>query len=354
MRMYLIYLAYVFIFICSSSQASFEGLSKKTINKPEIVEFSRPCCNFSPHPLLNKVGLFQIANKDDLKIHDFNNDSVKDPIGLVYSCKGGFIDIGHLRDNADWTAKIIYHLPNWLGSGSVIEGRNEGGFKHRNVFFPKLEDHLVSSLSKEDRKKIAIAISYGFATLHEIATGFKVAVSAPQTLIMYERASSFSVEDQYSNLLGAYLGAEAALGKLPFNEGMTLLLNQKLKELNGLDSIKTSLVHQSLEGKWWRKDPLVRFQSVLKRNFGAGDKVIPTLVGENQFCSLDSPDILSVPDKLSNGLSVNDYFRINAELKKNLSKALNKASIGEYTSISQFDFKEIIKKMGFWFESSLR
>jgi sterol desaturase/sphingolipid hydroxylase (fatty acid hydroxylase superfamily) len=335
------------------TKASFEGLEGK-LETSKIVEISRPCCNFSPHPLLNKVGLFQIADKENLKTHQYNNIDGRDPIGLIYSCQGGFVDIGHLRDNADWTAKILYYLPSWLGTGKTINGRNEGGFKGRNVYFPVLPEEQIASLTQEDLKKIAVAISFSYATLHEIATGFKVAVSVPQTLVMYERASSFSVEDQYSNLLGAYLGAQAALSSSPYNEGMTKLLNQKLTSLKALSPEETSLLHKKLEGKWWQKDVLARFGSVLKRNFGHRGEVTPTLVSDVASCENSSPDSLEVPDRLSNGLSVNDFFRLEANLKNNLVHALEKAHIGQFSSLSQLDFPEIVEKMERWFELELR
>ncbi len=331
----------LFLLISLPGFASYEGLEIRFLETQKIAETSRACCNFTSHPVLDSLGLFQFLDVEKLGTHSYNQKE-KDPMGLIYSCRGGFVDVAHLRDNADWTAHILYNLPQWIGSGKTIDARNEGGFKNRRVYFPKMDAKKISELSQDDLAKISIAMGFGFATLHEIVTGFNIAVSFPITLVMYERASSFSVEDQYSNLLGAHLGAEAAQAKGAYEEELTKSISRTLKKLSPLSLAETKAVHASLHHKWWQKDLLGRNRMVAKRNYGFAGKVYPEIApGVDQCRNMEIAPV-EVPDKLSNGMSVSDYFQIQGEVNKKFASQMRKSNKSVTPIISQKDFPEFI------------
>ncbi len=321
--------------------ASFEGLDTQFLETQKIAETSRACCNFTSHPVLDSLGLFQFLDPEKLGQHSYHQKE-KDPMGLVYTCKGGFVDVAHLRDNADWTAHILYKLPKWIGSGKTIDARNEGGFKSRRVFFPKQSQEKLAGLSQDDLAKISIAMGFGFATLHEIVTGYSIAVSFPVTLVLYERASSFSVEDQYSNLLGAHLGAQAAQAKGPYEDELTKGISRSLKKLSALSLSETKAVHAKLHGKWWKKDLLGRNRMVAKRNYGFSGEVYPVPAPEVKQCSDLAPMPLEVPEKLSNGMSVHDFFQIQGEVNKKFARQIRKSKKVVKPIITHKEFPEFI------------
>lgn len=333
---------YLFLLLTiATSFAGFDGLDPEMLKEQKIVETSRACCNFSSHPVLDSLGLFQFADPAKLGQHSYSQKQ-KDVMGITYTCSGGFIDIAHLRDNADWTAHILYHLPQWLGSGETIDARREGGFKARRVFFPKLSPEKLKDLSPEDLSKIAVAMSFGFATLHEVVTGFDIAVSFPVTLVMYERASSFSVEDQYSNLLGGHLGAEAALAKGSYEDEMTKNLDRALKKLSPIGLEESKTLHASLHQTWWQKDLLGRNRMVQKRNYVYSGNILPVPVPKVGVCEGKELFPLEAPSKLSNGLDVNEFFVIRGETNGLFQRQLEKHGLEPKRVITQKDFPAII------------
>ncbi len=324
--------------------ASFDGLDSQFLDSQKIAETSRACCNFTSHPVLDSLGLFQFADAKNLGNHSYHQKE-KDSMGLIYTCGGGFVDIAHLRDNADWTAHILYHLPKWLGSGKTIDARNEGGFRSRRVFFPKMDPKKISELSSQDLADIAIAMSFGFATLHEIVTGFDIAVSFPVTLVMYERASSFSVEDQYSNLLGGHLGAIAAQASGPYEEELTNNLNRYLKKLSPLSKEETKSIHSGLHHLWWNKDLLGRNRMVIMRNYGFSGDIFPDPAPGVEQCKGQELQPVTVPETLSNGLAVSDYFQIKGEVNKKFTRQMKKYKAPLTPVISQKDFPGFISTL---------
>lgn len=332
---------FAFILYVSAAMASFDGLDSRFLETPKIAQTTRACCNFTSHPVLDSLGLFQFANPNELGRHSYHQKE-KDSMGLVYTCGGGFVDIAHLRDNADWTAHILYHLPKWLGSGKVIDARNEGGFRSRRVYFPKMDPKKISALTNKDLADIAIAISFGFATLHEIVTGFEIAVSFPVTLVLHEKASSFSVEDQYSNLLGGHLGALSAQAKGNYEDEITNHLNTTLKNLRPLSKEETKSLHAGLRNQWWQKDLLGRNRMVIRRNYGFAGEIYPDPAPGVAKCQGHEIKPVVVPEKLSNGFAVSDYFQIQGEVNKIFSRQIRKYGAPLKSVLTQKDYPDFI------------
>jgi hypothetical protein len=325
----------------SLAHANFDGLDTEALKAEKIAQTTRACCNFTSHPALDKLGLFQFVDPGNLGPHSYGQKQ-KDSMGLTYTCGGGFIDIAHLRDNADWTAHIFYHLPEWLGSGKTIDARREGGFKARRVFFPKMDKEKIATLSQEDLAKLAVSISFSFATLHEIVTGFNIPVSFPVTLVIYEKASSFSVEDQYSNLLGGLLGAEAVLSKDGYEEALAKELDRALKKLTPIGMQETVALHSTLENLWWQKDLLGRNRMVQKRNYAFEGDIFPVPVPGVKACEEKELMPISVPDKLSNNLSVNEYFELRGEANLRFRLQLKKHKLKVGSVITKKNFSTIV------------
>ncbi len=155
--------------------------------------------------------------------------------GIIYTASGGHIDIAHLRiaaDNTRWLYnKSKYHLLN-SDKDFYFKLNVEPSQYHVTLEYPD----YWKNLPKESREIIADKVScemgqyftFTMTTWHEVLTwfGFKCLFFLP------EKASAFSWEDIYSNLLGTRLGATAAEDKQHgYNQAMTILLKNEMQKL---------------------------------------------------------------------------------------------------------------------------
>jgi Protein of unknown function (DUF4056) len=198
--------------------------------------------------------------------------SLTETDGMVYTCKGGFIDIGHVREAADRTAYL-----SRLARKNLLAGKKEFRF---NVIEPSEYWVTLSyppgwnRLSRREKEKtvneISIPIGQYLAhtTLiwHEIVTwyGFATAGIFPDTI------SSFSPEDTYSDLLGTRLAVKALRDKdEPYDVAMTKLLNEKLQELDVQPASVAREAGKDVDGKWYTGG-FYFFVKMKRRNFDIG------------------------------------------------------------------------------------
>ncbi len=236
---------------------------------PRII---RTCCMFGSRvgvvmvPFLRLSAITSTAAMGD---HSFLGGS-GEKNGVVYTRRGGFIDMGHLRDQADWTAYLF----------SLLEEEQPRGFLTRNLGFEggekSLQVIIPADYGPEELLHLAGRMAYDLSVWHEIATWFGVS-SVP---LVPEQYSSFSPEDVYSNLLGVFLGMEAVSSDLPYDEAMTLLVRQKMEELEAVDSEDaTASAMESVRDLWWTR--VRRYPSskvVMLRHPSPYDPVCPYLI----------------------------------------------------------------------------
>src|SRR5690606_17154536 len=115
--------------------------------------------------------------------------------GIIYTHKGGIIDLGHPREITDMTAYLFTLLQTNRKTGMKdFKIGREAGLKTLSVTVPK-------HFSDTDIALLSGRIAYDLSTWHEISTWY----GASSLPFVAERYSSFSVEDAYSNLLGVHL-----------------------------------------------------------------------------------------------------------------------------------------------------
>lgn len=300
------------------SIASSIGIQSK-LKDMQITDYSRPCCNFAQDLILAPP----ILGINDLGLHSFQEKSNSERYGVIYTCRGGFIDIAHVRDMADWSGHIFYNLSVWLSSHSLIPVRKEGGFNKKSVYFPRINEKDIKSLSPQDKKDIAISITYQLGLMHEIPTSFRISVLMAG-VPFYERNSAFSLEDNYSNILGSKLGVEAMSSAEAFNNSMTSLLFKNLKELGARSKDETEVAYEEVRNIFWEKQIYPTIQGVRKRNFDYRNKVTPFLIPESRICGQQTTAPIEIPERLSNGKSVFDYYQIVAEMGEELKNELDR------------------------------
>ena len=192
--------------------------------------------------------------------------------GLVYTSRGGFLDIGHVREAADRTAYIV---------GIVHEklDKNETDFSFKvieparyfvTIGFPKSWDSLDENRKQKIITDISIRLGQylGQITLiwHEMVTWF----GYTSTAFFSEHISAFSWEDPYSDLLGTRLATFALRDtEHSFDDAMTKALDKELQRLGVQPAAVARRAVQKTKGKWYKGGSYF-FAKVTKRSFDTG------------------------------------------------------------------------------------
>ncbi|MFV1978615.1 MAG: DUF4056 domain-containing protein, partial [Myxococcota bacterium] len=208
------------ILLESKAGQSARKLVQEEVPKIPIRTHLRPCCAFGTG-LKVRVGAvpipgFRIGNiigPDEVGPHTYDSGALtrssqsgtsgfrhREGNGLLYTCRGGFIDTAHVRDYVDWTTYLAAELARNLSSGTTIEFPDEGG-QRRIVSQPVSQEAIDRHGLTRIAASMAQWISFQLSIWHEIATWF----GWSWTKTFPETASAFSPEDLYSNILGVKL-----------------------------------------------------------------------------------------------------------------------------------------------------
>ena len=330
----------------------------------------RPCCAFGS-ALRVRVGAvavpgFQIANilsPDDIGRHAYDAGRVGSSVaaereknGLVYTCRGGFIDTAHVRDYADWTLYLATQIGRQLESGGLVElPEREGGT--RRIRIHPVDPELVDVHGRRDlTAALAVWLGYQLSVWHEIATwyGWSYVEAFP------ELASAFSPEDLYSNLLGAKLAGPIItsgndLSETLFNRAIDAWFAQSLEFLGGVDADLGEAVMAEVDQVWWDSGArLPDADLVLRRNLQVGARIEPWVVPEKDL----SPDLrerldatcsegrqahaLRLPSRVP-GLDFDDVLSFEIELDRDLARD---EALGDLAPVVRHtDFPRIIERI---------
>lgn len=267
----------------------------------------RTCCSFGTEMQLFAipgVKLTEITGIEKIGAHHYLGDPSEEN-GIIYTRLGGFIDMGHLRDQIDWMAYLYTQLNENRSSGEFTMALgHEGGEKTLVVQIP-------SNLKNTDLILLSGKIAYDLSVWHEIATWF----GASTIPFVPERYSSFSIEDAYSNLLGVTIGIQALGSSLPYEEAVTRIIKQTLENLDAVDSeAETFLAMEAVRDVWWtREKRLPSSKVLLQRQVQVYPCLKPWLVPG--WISLNqNPSELSVPEYTSSGETLNSLYQLEFRL----------------------------------------
>jgi hypothetical protein len=263
-----------------------------------LKEHLRPCCAFGyelrpelaviPIP---GIRLRNVTSRARLGPHRYDGGMVSltrdedqqrsnEGNGQVYTCRGGFIDIAHVRDNADWTMYLVPTLARILELGGRLELPAEGA--RRTVVLAPVPPEWIES---HGRRRLAVAMgqwmAYQTSIWHEIATWYGWSA----IWLFPERASAFSPEDLYSNALGARLTggliAMRAVGTdRTYERAIDRWLQAALEELGAVDTEDAIAAADQVDGVWWdsqRRVPDERL--VQRRTLELSMPLVPWTVG---------------------------------------------------------------------------
>jgi len=245
----------------------------------------------------------EFADPEHLGTHHFNFN-LNEKNGMVYTCRGGFIDLGHLREAADRTAylrEVTYR--NLMGKKTKFSFRViEPSRYWVKLSYPENWDNQSPEEKEKTANEVSIQMGQYFAHIslvwHEILTWYGFSTSG----IFSEKISAFSWEDTYSDLLGTNLAVQA-LGdsQQQFDDAMTKLIYQKLKELDVQPPEVARRAAKQIEGEWFTGG-FYFFVDMKKQNFEVGmndDYITPWLVpgicpnAKPQLCPATSLELLS-------------------------------------------------------------
>lgn len=299
----------------------------------------RTCCSFGTEMQLLAipgVRLTEITSIEKVGTHHYLGDTTEGN-GIIYSRRGGFIDMGHLRDQSDWTAFLYTQIVQNKkeGSLSMVLGR-EGGEKTLSITIPMNFDNL-------DMIHLAGKIAYDLSVWHEIATWF----GASTIPFVPERYSSFSVEDPYSNLLGVTIGMQALQSELPYEEAVTQIIKKYLHELEAVSNeTETFLAMEAVRGIWWTRDKKLPSSKVLlQRQIQVYPCLTPWVIPGWSSANQASHE-LTVPMQASNGKDLNQFYQL--EFRLNYKFPFHKMfPERKARSITQNDFDRLLLQVAF-------
>ncbi|WP_405205504.1 DUF4056 domain-containing protein [Aquimarina sp. LLG6339-5] len=271
---------------------------------PRII---RACCAFG-YDLkiwgIPFVSIDQVISIDDLNEHHYMGNK-DEGTGTIYTTKGGFIDIGHLRDQIDWTRYLYTTILHNRGKGKVtIPLRNEAGRKTLYLNIPE-------ELSTDDYILLAGKITYDLSLWHEISTWY----GASTIPFIPEKFSSFSVEDVYSNLLGIHVGMKTLQSKLPFNKAATMNIESTLDSLGVVKTAKETYdAYDAIHNKWYtNKKRIPSSKITLKRDPDILHSSRPWII-PNQKSNGDDAVVLDVPLLSTKGEPLTNFYQFTIDL----------------------------------------
>ena len=355
--------------------AFFSGLNPEEIpNVPEPTRL-RPCCIFG-NDIGARVGsipvpgyeIHYVLDVDSLGTHQFNRGAVAlragleggivsdEQSGILYTCRGGFIDIAHVRDNADRTIYLAAQLARIAATGGTIPIVGEGA--RRRIVVKPVDLRLVRTYGmREAVTGLAEWLDHQAGIWHEIATWYGWS-STPFS----ERPSAFSPEDIYSNLVGAKIAGtvirrHTRTSEIAYNRAVTALLKDALGKLGPLPRAATRRAFDYVDGIWWDSTKRVPDHLLVRhRNFNIGPELAPWTIPDartfstlpaarkefDRYCQGDwHPLRLRVPDRLGN-VPFREMATFEIEPDAPLLRAGFPVSGSNRPMVTQDDFPRII------------
>ncbi len=271
----------------------FDPASVPVFDPPKSV---RPCCPFGKDLKL-KLGAARVPGFEkgnmvsipDLGHHEYDNGTltiqgagrgvVVEHNGLIYSCRGGFIDVAHIRDNADMTLFLSMRLARSLPGDAIIDLPPEGA--ERRVYVKALPRGFLARYGRW-RVVTALAewIQFRLSIWHEIATWY----GWEEVKGFSEKLSAFSLEDLYSNALGARIAggiirSQGAHSRDEYDRSMDAWIQAALLRLSAVSREQGREAMDAVDHLWWDSSKALPDNTlVTHRNVNVTPPLSPWLV----------------------------------------------------------------------------
>ena len=247
------------VFLCACSTTVPPKPDSSASFDTELGEFSEmPTARMGSLPFPGPFTLFTSADPAALGRHAYDGANKEGAVpetdrGIIYTRRAGFLDISHVRNAADMTAYIHarVHLALERGWGSMRFRSYEPSdysveFNYPDGWATLTKDQRVN-VTDELAVRVAQLLAHHVMNWHEILTwyGYK------STVIFSEQGSAFTYEDTPSHALGIELAGVAIRRRGDFDERMTELLENSMRELEAVDQEQLDVAIERVKGKWW-------------------------------------------------------------------------------------------------------
>lgn len=338
-----------------------QPLDPKTVPQIDPPKALRPCCAFGVD-LKAKLGPvpvpgYEIGNifgPKDIGPHGFDKgDLTRERNGLLYTCRGGFIDLAHVRDNVDRTTYLAMKIVKALPGELALELWEEGTL--RRVRIKALPEGLMDRQGRwATATVIANYVNYELSVWHEVITWYGWE-SVPG---IAERLSAFSPEDLYSNALGGNLAVGIIVNREirsreQYDESVQAWISEGLRRLGAVDKEQARAAMRAVDGLWWdSKQRVPDMKLVTRRNLEIEEPLAGWSVGETlgtaappeiaRMCQgQPAPLKMQVPTKIGDvalAELVTVEFEFNQWVPKKFPLPAKKGD-----KVTQADFKAIVE-----------
>jgi len=179
--------------------------------------------------------------------------------GMLYTLRGGTIDMAHVRGTADQTKKAYDRAYDCIVDGRrsfTVSPAWERITNKVQFDYPANWDQTPrderQKIAREIALKVAPVVGYNSTLMHEMLTW----KGAKFFLIEPEFKSSFSWEDLYCHAVGSWVATDAIKAGGDWNYTFTRLFNEELKRLGVVSKARAKEITESVRGKWYTSGSL--------------------------------------------------------------------------------------------------
>ncbi|MCC6428225.1 MAG: DUF4056 domain-containing protein [Phycisphaerales bacterium] len=229
------------------------------------IESELPRSRLGAIPFPGMFTLYASSDVEDLGMHRYTGWANRpfEPEGargIVYTCRGGFLDLAHIRLSVDWT-RYAWEQTHAL----MLAGGGEHRFTHEDARFdivirlpswwPELSAAEREGIIDEGSVRIAQRIACEIQAWHEIATWFGWS-TVP---LVSEDGSSFTWDDLSSHVVGAQIGGRVLKdGDDDYDRRATVEIEAMLLELGAVKCAGVDRASQAVKGRWWKDGTAIR------------------------------------------------------------------------------------------------
>jgi hypothetical protein len=186
---------------------------------------ARPCCMLAPSIVPLLPGNSNFVDPTRLGVHRGRDEAV----GVIYTGRAGFVDLGHLRDLCDLTKTVLDAISAANGSPSTVATSHGRAVFHASPA-PNVWPELARAIAFQD------SFAYELLTYDVMTPG--------------GHNSSFSPEDLCSNLLGTTIALRAVRRGGPFDAAVTSELVTTMSALDAQTVAETRRAFDLINGRW--------------------------------------------------------------------------------------------------------
>ena len=242
--------------------------------------------------------------------HRYRRRSVFDEVnGLIYTCHGGLLDLGHLRTAADLAGWLYVHLRRARVRGDRLRLTGPDG---------PFELDIDRNTPPEALRRIAAQVAFRLTVWHELATfyGHRTVATFP------EGFSAFSPEDLVSDAWGARVGYHAILSPEPWDLAVERLVTRLLTELKSRPLEDTRRALRAFSERWWDPTRAVPEPELLRaRRFDVSLPIAPLRTDAVEACRGHAPRAAVLPSSDATGTTLERWYTLRMVDDKNVLPA---------------------------------